>query len=166
MPQQLPDNAYVALQEIGYVNSFCNVTMNKNSLTIFDMLYEIPAEYPKLNPNPYPIYGAYFNCPLKEGFYDSPQELCDMINGAIRATDVSQTKDKTIFSYDPVRVTLGSLAKTLSTNLAFSTWELGIFFSISLWSREAKIGLSREERRSQFSSSLIFFAFCFLIQAS
>ena len=102
VPQQLPDNAYVALEEVGYVNSFYNVTMNKNSLTIFDMLYEIPAETPKLNPNPYPIYGAYFNCPLKEGFYDSPQELCDMINRAIQATDVSQTKDKTIFSYDPV----------------------------------------------------------------
>ena len=102
VPQQLPDNTYVALEEIGYINTFYNVKKTFSSLTIFDMFEEFPANTPPINENPYPIYGAYKTCPLKEGLYGSMSELCDMLNDAIRNSGCSQVKDKTIFTFDPV----------------------------------------------------------------
>ena len=70
VPQQLPNNTFVSLEEIGYVNSFYNVRKTQNSITIYDMLYEVAANTPKLNPNPYPIYGAYFASPMRKAFMD------------------------------------------------------------------------------------------------
>ena len=99
-PQQLPDNAYVALEEIGYINTFYNVKNDSSSLTIFDMFHEFPP-HSEENDNDYPTYGAFQNCLLREGLYGSMQELCDMLNDVIRDSGVSQVKDKTIFTFDP-----------------------------------------------------------------
>ena len=99
-PQQLPDNTYVALEEIGYINTFYNVKNDSSSLTIFDMLHEFPP-HTEENDNDYPTYGAFQNCLLREGLYGSMQELCDMLNDVIKESGVAQVKDKTIFSFDP-----------------------------------------------------------------
>ena len=158
VPQQLPDNTFVALEEIGYVNSFYNVRKTQNSITIYDMLYEVAANTPKLNPNPYPIYGAYFACPLKEGFYGSMQELCNMINEAIRKSGVPQVKDRTIFSYDPVTMKFSYDVK----GLWLALWlrgdllsMLGLEQSQASDSQYVVIGKSKDAPTYEYPKSLI-----------
>lgn len=100
VPQQLPDNAFVALEEISYINTFYNVKSDSSSLTIYDMFHEYPPHSPQ-NQNSYPTYGSFQNCILKEGLYGSMQELCDMLNEVLRTSGTPQLKDKTVFTFDP-----------------------------------------------------------------
>ena len=65
IPQQLPENTYVSLEEISYVSAFYNIRDSRNNITIYDFLYEYPPNTER-NPNAYPTYGAYRNCALKE----------------------------------------------------------------------------------------------------
>ena len=101
IPQHLPENAYVSLEEISYVSTFYNIRQSQNSITIYDMLYEHPPNSPR-NPNPYPTYGHFFVCPLKPGNYNSMERLCQAINQAIKDSGVEQVKDRDIFTYDPI----------------------------------------------------------------
>ena len=99
VPQHLPENSYVSLEEISYVNGFYNITEGRSSITVFDMLHEIPPGE-RLNPNPYPIYGMYFNCPLQPGYYDSMNKLCEALNTAIKKSGVARLENRDVFSYD------------------------------------------------------------------
>lgn len=101
VPQQLPQDTYVALEEISYVNTMYNVKHSSNSLTIFDMLAETPP-HSEANPNAYPLYGTFKYCALKEGYYSSFQQLCDMLNEAVKKSDCEQVKNRNVFSYDPI----------------------------------------------------------------
>ena len=100
IPQQLPENTYVSLEEISYVSAFYNIQHSRNNITIYDMLYEYPPNTER-NPNRYPIYGAYRNCPLKEGYYDSMEKLCEALNEAIKQSGVQQVKNRDIFKFNP-----------------------------------------------------------------
>ena len=100
VPQHLPENTYVSLEEISYVSAFYNISKKRNSITIFDFLYEHPPNK-GLNPNPYPIYGEYFNCPLQAGYYDSMDKLCEALNTSVKKSGVEQVKNRNIFSFDP-----------------------------------------------------------------
>ena len=84
VPQELPPDCYVALEEISYVNSIYNIQGNKtSSMTIYDWQKEFPVG-DSLNPNPYPVFGEFYNCDLKEGSYQSLEQVCSMLNQALK----------------------------------------------------------------------------------
>ena len=97
VPQQLPENAYIGLEEMSYVNTFYNIMSHRYSIIIYDMLFEYPphAGRPK-------TYGKYFPVKLKEGYYDTYEKICDAINLAIQTCGVPQVAHRDIFTYDPV----------------------------------------------------------------
>lgn len=102
-PQVLPDHSYVGLEEISYINTFYTISRDNNYLAIYDMLYEHPPNS-KENPNDFVTYGSFYFAPLKLGIYKNLQDLCDMVNEALRNSKCPQLQGRTIFTYDPVKL--------------------------------------------------------------
>ena len=101
IPQQLPENAYVCLEELEYTHCFYNVTPETVSMTVFDMNHEYLPNTPK-NSNSYPIYGKFILAPLKEGNYDTVEKLCLGMNNSLKACGVKELENHEVFSYDPI----------------------------------------------------------------
>ena len=101
IPQKLPENTYVALEEIAYVHGIYNLLAKNSSLTIYDWFTEFEAGSPE-NPENFPTYGEYYNCPIHAGFYDSLEDICTMLNNAIKKSGSVQLKNRDVFSFDKV----------------------------------------------------------------
>ena len=139
VPQNLPEEVYVGLTEISYTNSFYNVVQEDNSVTLFDWFYaHAPAS--EFNPSQDVRYGKMFLAKMEDGFYDSPQKVCDMMNKAIQNCGVSQVRTKKIFSYD-------------SINRKFSYDVSGLW--ISLWLRGPILHLLGVERKQATNSQYV-----------
>ena len=100
VPLYFPEDTYCALEEVSYTNSFYNVKGERNRISVYDF----ETEYPPLsahNKHEYPIYGAFHNVELKDGYYTSKVDLIKMINEVIQNTGVKSVQKKEIFKYDP-----------------------------------------------------------------
>ena len=101
IPQQLPENAYVCLEELEYTHCFYNVTPEKVSMTVFDMNHEYLPHTVK-NKNSYSTYGKFKLAPLKEGNYDTVEKLCSAMNQSLKTGGVKELEKHEVFSYDPI----------------------------------------------------------------
>ena len=101
VPQYLPENAYVGLSEISYNNSFYNITKTKSRIIIFDWLHKIPKNTEE-NPKDEDVYGKTYEVDIKEGYYDTPQKFCDMLNNAVKTCGALWMKALQVFSYDEI----------------------------------------------------------------
>ena len=97
--QDLPENTYVALEEISYSHLFYNINTTENEITVFDPLFKNEPGS-KLNPYKFPLYGKYFIVQLREGYYETMQDICDMLNKSLAQTGMEQFKNCQIFQYD------------------------------------------------------------------
>lgn len=102
IPLELPVGTYCALEEIAYINAIYNIRgHNDSSMTVYDWKTEFPANS-KENHHPYPTYGEFYNCPITEGFYESLEDVCAMLNRSIKTSGSQQLKEKDVFTYDKV----------------------------------------------------------------
>ena len=99
VPQHLPENCYVALRELEFIYAFHNVQVQKNTITVYDWLYKHEPNTER-NPNPYPTYGKFVNCSVKEGLYDTFPALCEGFNQSLKDSGLSELKDRNVFSYN------------------------------------------------------------------
>ena len=103
VPLDIQAGAKVGLAEIQFVNSWYNVTLGNNSIAVFDFTVEFLPGHVK---NPLPatdsLWGQFTQCSFKEGYYTSFEDFKNMLNESLKQSNVSQLKDKDIFSYDSV----------------------------------------------------------------
>lgn len=130
IPQNLPQDAYVALTEISYTNAFYNVSPETCSIEVFDWDH-------KFDPNPEryghnePVYGKFLKLRIIGGMYQTPKSFIDMINQVLRNSAVAALKKINVFGFDETtkkvtydfkgkRCTLfikGSLLRLMGANL-------------------------------------------------
>lgn len=106
VPQYLPENAYVGLSEISYNNSFYNITKEGNRISIFDWLKKIPKKTAE-NPKDIDVYGELIEIEIKEGYYNTPEKFCEMLNKAIQTSGSKWMENLTIFSYNEINQKFG-----------------------------------------------------------
>ena len=76
--------------------------LSRNSLTIFDFLVEhVPGSDPNKD-GTYSLYGLIYSCEIKEGYYETFETLCEMLNKAVKNCGSKQVVNRDIFSYDPI----------------------------------------------------------------
>ena len=103
VPQDLPENCYVAATEFEYVNTVYNVKSNSSVLAIFDWTYLRPP-YSETNPNSYPLYGKMILADIKEGWYDTHEKIVDLFNATVKSTGVSCLQNHTLLTYNPINM--------------------------------------------------------------
>ena len=103
VPLDIQDGAKVGLAEIQFVNSWYNVSLESNSINVFDFTVEYPPGHEK-NPLPatHSLWGEFRECTFKEGYYTSYEDFKNMLNDSLKQSQVEQLKDKDIFTYDPL----------------------------------------------------------------
>ena len=102
-PQSYPAGTTCGLQEIEFIHSWYNITSKANNISIFDFFHEFKPGTPQ-NPLPssHSVYGKFYYCPMKEGYYETFEDLCKMLNNSIKNSGVDQVAQKDIFTYDPI----------------------------------------------------------------
>ena len=102
-PQSYPAGTTCGLQEIEFIHSWYNITLKANNISIFDFFHEFKPGSPQ-NPLPsnYSRWGKFYYCPMKEGYYETFEDLCKMVNDSIKNSGVGQVAQKDIFTYDPI----------------------------------------------------------------
>ena len=103
-PQAFPENTYVAVNEINFVNCMYNIESGKESITIFDWLKEIPRGAQGNEDGEGSVWGEYINCPIEEGFYGDFPSMCKAVNKAVQSSKIKRLANKDIFSYNPVNM--------------------------------------------------------------
>jgi hypothetical protein len=154
--QNLPPNSYVALEEIAYTHCFFNIANDKNKLTIWDPLFENP---PKSENNPFnfPIYGQSTVMNLKEGFYESLKDICDMLNQSLEDTGLVQFQGNEIFKYNPVSFKCSFNMKDIFASLFIRgplLNILGIELEPAKDSQSVCIGISKEKPTYEFVENI------------
>ena len=113
-PQRYLPGTKVGLVEFEFLHSWYNVSIGKdpnamgggvlsqNSITIFDFLVEHKPGSSKNPDKLYSLYGLMYACKIKEGYYETFESLCEMLNKAVRNCGSKQLATKDVFSYDPI----------------------------------------------------------------
>ena len=102
-PQSYPAGTSCGLQEMEFIHSWYNVTVKDNNVSIFDFCTEFkPGTSQNPLPSTHSLWGKFYYCPLKEGYYETFEDLCKMINEAIQNSGVAQVATRDVFTYDPV----------------------------------------------------------------
>ena len=103
-PQEFPENTYVAVNEINFVNCMYNITAGQETITIFDWLQKIPVGAEGNENGTEAVWGEYIVCPIEEGFYGDFPSMCKAVNKAIKDSGIIRLANKDIFSYNPINM--------------------------------------------------------------
>ena len=96
--QDLPEHSLVALQEIHYTSCFYNVEHGRNSITVWDRTYE-HLPHSASNSSSRSLWGKYTVTELREGYYETIEDVLDMLNASLKRMKVFEGKPN-VFQYD------------------------------------------------------------------